>query len=66
MGLNAKIEIPEGHAIILGGRWDGHVVEYAGPFVTYKGNGYAALRNADGRIYYLLETMSESWFSVGR
>lgn len=53
-------------ATILGGRWDGHVVEYQGQVVTYKGDRYVALRNADGHNFYLLESMIQQWFHVGR
>jgi hypothetical protein len=53
-------------AVILGGRWDGHEVVYNGHVVEYKGEEYVALLNDDGRIFYLLEALSEEWFRAGR
>lgn len=50
-------------ATILGGRWDGHEVEYHGPVVVYKGETYAALRSGEtGRVFYLHGSMVETWF----
>jgi len=53
-------------AMILGGRWDGHEVEFQGERVEYKGEYYVALHNGDGRTYYLLEPLLRAWFRVGR
>lgn len=69
MGLAERVDWEHVHfhqgATILGGRWDGHVVEYHGSHVTYKGQRYLALRTQDGRVYYLLASMAEEWYSCG-
>lgn len=53
-------------AMIIGGRWDGHSVMYMGPLVEYKGERYVALLDIHGKVYYLLERLTDEWFSVGR
>lgn len=53
-------------AVILGGRWDGHEVEFQGERVEFKRQFYVALHNGDSRVYYLLESLVQTWFSVGR
>ena len=51
---------------ILGGRWDGHEVEFRGERVEYKGENFVLLRTDDDRFFYLVETMTHEWFRVER
>jgi len=53
-----------GVAQILGGRWDGHEVEYHGSVVEWKGETYVALRTDSQRVYYLLHSMTAAWFNT--
>jgi len=49
-------------ATILGGRWDGHTVDYVGPEMLYKGVVYVCLTGKTGRHFYLPKTMRDQWF----
>lgn len=49
-------------ATILGGRWDGTEVCYAGTVVDYRDDTYVALRNGAGRVFYLIASAAEEWF----
>jgi hypothetical protein len=51
-------------ATILGGRYDGHEVDYCGSRVTYKGEEYVALRNSENTVYYLLAAMVREWYAL--